>query len=192
MSELDKQWYKLEFAVARSLRYHSKRRAFFERCNQVSRAVVVVSGAGSAFAAFAYDSMLRNEQQANVHAHSLSWFLCLSIVVATAAGLDLIFEFSRRAMTYDHLYRCFADLSVDIARADKSEQSFRELYVRRLLLEKDEPTPLDVLNVVCSNEELQARGFAKGRKIHWWQNAFKQFFSLPPFDFTAEVVLTPD
>ena len=57
-------------------------------------------------------------------------------------------------MRYDGLYRQFADLAIKVANAEHIPENLRRLKTERLLIEKEEPTVLLVLNAVCYNEEL--------------------------------------
>jgi hypothetical protein len=168
VSTPEENWYRLEFGVARSLRYTAKRRAFFEKCNQIVRAIIAIAGAGTVATVF--------HEKSNAP-------LFFGAVVGFTAAIDLVFEFSKRTMTYDHLYRCYADLGIEIAKTDRTEENYRLLLIKRLQIEKDEPTSLDVLNVVCSNDELEARGHDHRYKVRFWQKLFCQFGSFGAQDF---------
>jgi hypothetical protein len=167
VSDLEEKFNQLDFAVSRSLRYTAKRRAFFERCNQVVRAVIAICGAGTVAAVFGDGNVV----------------VYFGAIVGLAAAADLVFEFSKRTMTYDHLYRCFADLGIELATAERTEQSHRLLLTKRLQIEKDEPTSLDVLNVICSNDELEARGYDHRYKVRYWQKLLCQFGDFGEQDF---------
>jgi hypothetical protein len=138
----------LDFEVCKSLRYHAKRRAFFEACNHWTRALSAIFGAAAVAAAIA----------------DLRWVtIAAGVLIAIAQGLDLVLDFSKRATIYDGLYRRFADLAIELANVPvQDEATLRRFKIARLLIEKDEPTPKDILNVLCSNEERQARGYEDG------------------------------
>jgi hypothetical protein len=174
-TKLEADWYKLEFGIARSLRYTAKRRAFFEKWGQLVRIITAIAGAGTVATVF-HDAPVTTT--------------VFGALVGFAAAIDLVFEFSKRAMSYDHLYRCYADLGVKIATSHQTEANYKSLVVDRLIIEKDEPTSLDVLNVICSNDELEARGYDYKYKVGFWQRLFSQFGNIGKQNF-AIVKATP-
>jgi len=167
VSDLEEKFNQLDFAVSRSLRYAAKRRAFFERCNQIVRAIIAICGAGTVAAVFGDGGAV----------------VYFGAIVGFAAAIDLVFEFSKRTMTYDHLYHCYADLGIEMATAGRTELDYRLFLTKRLQIEKHEPTSLDVLNVVCSNDELEARGYEHRYKVRYWQKFFCQFGDFGKQDF---------
>jgi hypothetical protein len=164
--ELAGEWYQLDFSIARSLRYHAKRRSFFQRCNQLTRALIAITSAG-AIAAFVADN-------------AGGAVVVLGVIVGLATALDLVFDYSQRAMDYDGLYRRFADLNIRWASVDRTLENYRLLTVERLIIEKEEPTVLAVLNVICCNEELKARDFDFHYKVGQWQKMFCEVIDLWP------------
>jgi uncharacterized membrane protein YuzA (DUF378 family) len=169
MDSLEERWYELDFAVSRSLRYHAKRRRFFETCLQIVRVIIAVAGAGTVAAVFGESAKIT---------------ITFGIIVGIAASIDLVFEFARRTMTYDHLYRCFADLYAEIAESDQnSEAQYKKMLSKRRLIEREEPTAYDVLSVVVSNEVLESRGYDFKYKVGYWQGVFAQFGDFGKQDF---------
>lgn len=81
-------------------------------------------------------------------------------------------------MIYDGLYRRFADLGIKVASEKATDAKYRELIVERLVIERDEPTVLIVLDAICFNEELKSRGFEYSYKISNYQKAFCQIFNI--------------
>lgn len=168
MSDADELWYQLAFGIARSLRYHAKRRAFFERCDHLTRAVTAIAGFGTV------GSVLNGFHVAAI---------LTGTIVGILTALDLVFDYSRRSSIYDSLYRRFADLGVKVAGADHTDANYRLFDVERLVIEKEEPTKLSVLDVLCSNEELKARGFDHFHKVTLLQRFFCEIIDLPPLKF---------
>ena len=74
--------------------------------------------------------------------------------------IDLVVGFSERARKHDELYRRFTNLAAEIVRAGRpiSLEIENDLKAKRLLIEADEPTALEVLNVLCHNAEAEAKG----------------------------------
>jgi hypothetical protein len=94
-------------------------------------------------------------------------------------------------MTYDHLYRCFADLSAEIAEADQNhEPTYKRLLSKKRLFEREEPTTLDVLSVIVSNEILESRGYGFKYKVGCWQSLFAQFGDFGKQDFPKVITVT--
>jgi hypothetical protein len=170
MDTLEQRWYELDFSVSRSLRYHAKRRRFFETWLQIIRVITAFAGAGTVATLF-------GDKASGTTA-------IFGAVVAAAAAIDLVFEFARRSMIYDHLYRCFADLGAEIAEADQSsEAEYKKLLSKRRQIEREEPTGLDVLNVICSNEVRESKGYDYKYKVRYLQGLFAQFGDFGKQDF---------
>ena len=86
---------------------------------------------------------------------------------------------------YDDLYRDFCELAATIEEhpGPAEEALTRAWGAKKLRLQAREPTNIDVLNVICANEELEGRGYDFKYLVRWWQRPFSHFFSLPPYDF---------
>jgi hypothetical protein len=65
---------------------------------------------------------------------------------------------------------------------------FASLYAAKLAIEADEPPPLNVLGLMCHNDQISAEGISPDRKVGlwWWQRLLAQVIDLPP-----EPVLPP-
>jgi hypothetical protein len=161
--DLDGQWLQLGFVIARSLRYDAKRRAFFERCNHLTRAISAIAGAGAVASAW--------------HG-SYGATLVAGLIVGIMSSLDLVFDFSKCAMVYDDLYKKYADLGIEVAGADRTAINCRLLSVKRLIVEREEPTLLAVLNVICANEEFKARDYDYMYEVKRLQKLFSQFIDI--------------
>ena len=162
--------YALDFAVAKSIRYHAKMRRFFDRLHQISVAISALT----ASAAVATLTVAGGD-------HRLA--LWLSAAVALVTTLDLVIGFSERARTYDGLLRRFSDLRVRLVRNPApSAAEMRAFMADRLEIEKDEPTERAVLNLICHNEELVARGFPRENEapVSWWRRQCAYLLNLPP------------
>ena len=162
--------YALDFAVAKSIRYHAKMRRFFDRLHQISVAISALT----ASAAVATLTVAGGD-------HRLA--LWLSAGVALVTTLDLVIGFSERARTYDGLLRRFSDLRVRLVRNPApSAAEMRAFMADRLEIEKDEPLERAVLNLICNNEELVARGFPRENeaRVSWWRRQCAYLIDLPP------------
>lgn len=166
----------LDFGVHTAIRYHVKRRAFFDVLHRVSMLVAVVGGSAAFFALIGERTEIGQ---------------IAALVVAIATALDLVFAFPEKAREHDKLAERFSDLAADLAFVEAGmvdERRLAELKVRRLGLEKGEPTALDALNVICHNEEAEARGYGRDQiyRVGWGQKIFAQLITFPWFHPTAE------
>jgi hypothetical protein len=165
--ETHPDFYQLAFAVNRSLRYHSLRRAFFERLHNFAMFLTTIGGSGVVVSAFA-DAGLGPQG--------------FGVVVAVAAGLDRAFNFSRKASLHSSLYQRFSDLAAKLDGAKNvSDADIRSWKAERRRIEKDEPAVIDVLNIMCRNAEFVSRGRSdRAVSLRGYQRFFAQLGSLPP------------
>ena len=166
----------LDFGVHKSIRYHVKRRAFFDVMHRVAMLIAVIGGSAAFFA-------LIGEKT------EVGQIAALTVAIATA--LDLVFAFPENAREHDKLAERFSDLAVELALAQSGAVDGRrlaELKGKRLALERGEPTALDALNVICHNEEAEARGYDRDQiyRVGWGQKIFAQLITFPWFHPTAE------
>lgn len=169
----------LEFGVHKSLRYHAKRRSFFEALHMTSTAVSAVAGSA------AFVSLLTH---LTTKSTAPTIALVASALIAVVTTLDLVIGYSQNARQHDALYQRFALLAADIVRkVDPDDEQIRQWSETRLLIEKDEPTTIDALNVICHNHEAEARGYGDDDiyRVRWYQRVFAQFFTLPPNRFPS-------
>lgn len=164
--EIEDRAYKVGFGVAKSLRYHAKRRRWFDNWHSAGQAAAVFS-ATAAFAsvAGAYPDVSR-------------W---IALVFAALTAVDLIVGFNRRAEVHARLYGRFSELAGDIGSvANPIDPDVRRWEVERLRIEADEPPSIDTLNVLCHNHEVEARGLGAEYYYHlnWWDRLFANLFSL--------------
>jgi hypothetical protein len=166
----------LDFGVHKSIRYHAKRRSFFDVTHRVAMLLAVIGGSAAFFA------LIGDKTRVGQIA---------ALVVAIAAALDIVFALPENAREHDKLAERFSDLAVELALAQSGAidtPRVVELKARRLALEKTEPTALDALNVICHNEEAEARGYGRDQiyRVSWGQKIFAQLVTFPWFHPTAE------
>lgn len=153
----------IEFNIRRSIRYHTKRRRFFDKLHRIVVFLTVICGS-SAFVALMSD----NQKIA-------TW---VTLVITLVSLLDLAIDFSGKSVLHDNLQRKFSDLLNKTIVCDDSNQKLKELEVDRILIEKDEPTALKALNILCHNEQCIAQGHDKDLyDISFWRKLLRNFFS---------------
>ena len=133
--------YRVLFGARKSIRYHQRRRAFFEGMHAIAVALQVVAGS-SAVAA--------------VVSKSTALGASLAAAAAVLAALDLTFGVTRRATVHAGLAQQFAQLEREMVPHEFDENidaataaSFRQ---RRLEIEESEPPKLRVIDILCHNE----------------------------------------
>lgn len=159
----------LDFDVHKFMRYHAKRRSFFDDCNNLNRAASAISAAGVIV------SIAGGFYVAAIIAAAL---------LAILSSVDLVVDFSRRGRVHDSLYRDFCELAANLEETRAfDEQDIRTFTARKLRIETTQPTAKGVQVVICANEILAGQGYNYKYRVRWWQRAFSHFFSLPPHDF---------
>jgi hypothetical protein len=166
MDPSDERW-DIDFSVCKSLRYHAYRRAFWDTLSNFSKILTIISGT-------AVLVTIVGEYRA--------WATGLSIVVAFTSAADLVLGFSEKARTHNSLYREFSILAQNIIETPQPDQQMLSKWKRRRLeIEMEEPTAIDLLERRCYAEEAIARGcnLEATRKLKWWQITLSQVWFLP-------------
>ena len=134
----------IDFVVAKSIRYHAYRRSFWNGLDVLSKMVTAISGT-AVLVTLVGDNTV--------------WSTGLAILVAVASATDLVLGFSKKARLHDDIYRSFSRLAQEIAEnLLPTEQLVVSWRRRRLEIEMDEPTTLDLLERRCCADEARARG----------------------------------
>ena len=164
---LFKSRHNLLFGVRRSIRYHHRRRLFFDRIHKLSTILSALSGSATIAAVLANAGPVIT--------------IVFAALVAVSSITDLVVGTAQAARLHDDLTRRFIDLEKSIINSkDLTEEVISSLTARRLDIEADEPPPLKVLDSVCHNELLRAMGYDKDSEVEikWYQRLTKQFFDL--------------
>ena len=158
----------LDFGVHVSMRYHARRRAWYDRLHRMM--ILVIAVGGSAGVAAIYGGLLQEAEY-------------LSAAVAVAGALELAFSLPERARIEDALYRRFNALAADIADARTIiAEQLRSWEARRLLIRADADDRLEALRRICHNLEAEARDYPPEAfyRVWAWQRLCAQLLSLPP------------
>ena len=158
----------LDFRVHVSVRYHARRRAWYDRLHRIMM-LVIATGASAGVAAIC-GGLLREAE-------------FLAVAVAVAGALELALSLPERARVEDALYRRFNALAAAIAEARSiTGADIRSWEARRLLIRSDADDRLEALRRVCHNLEAEARAYPL-EAFYWlwpWQRLCAQIVSLPP------------
>lgn len=167
---LSDEQYGLLFDIRRSIRYHDRRRAFYEQLHHVT-SVLTILLAGSVL----FDIAKQGE--------TAEWMTWLSLVAALLATADMVLGYSKRAGLHDQLREKFVMLEIDMVCGPAGEEDkWQDYQKRRLLIEKDEPAIYRVVDGLCRNELLVAEGFSRKDasehffKCNFWHRWTAQLF----------------
>lgn len=160
-----KEWDDLLFSVRRSIRYHNRRRMFFDRLHKVTNGIGVVLGSAAVFTAL----------------KEIYPFLTIlsAATIALFSAMDLIIGTAQMARLHTDLARRFIVLEKEMVMADEvSAETLKRLRAERLDIEAEEPPVLHVLNTICHNELMRAMGYEEGEmvRIAPIQRALAPFF----------------
>jgi hypothetical protein len=143
--KMDDEKYQLTFDIQRSIRYHDRRMAHFERLHQLS-SVLTILLAGSILM-----------QIAGAKYDPPWWLIFLSFVAAIMSAIDIVIGYSKCAGLHSKLKRDFCELQSCIEEAD-SDAKLAKCRKRRLLIEQNEPPIYRALDLLCHNEMMVAYG----------------------------------
>lgn len=155
------------FGVRRSIRYHHRRRRFFDLFHQISTFLAALAGT----ATFA---TVLGKAPTNIS-------LVCAFFVTVFAVADLVVGSAREGRLHDDLAKRFIDLEKEMIGAKElQKESIADFTAKRLDIEKDEPPPLKVLDSICHNELLRAMDYDQKYfvQIKWYQRLFAQIFDI--------------
>lgn len=153
------RWYQQKFGVRRSIRYHQRRRAFFDSLDQTGNMLSVIFGSAAVYGV--------------LESNHKSMALLSAGAVTVLSAINLVIGSTRRAREHWDLARRFSALEQKML-CDPSEDALRISCEERLSIETDEPPTLRILDCICHNEVARAEGFDSSEiwRIRWWQRVF--------------------
>jgi hypothetical protein len=169
MSKKPNEHYGLLFDVRRSIRYHNRRRAFFDRLHTLSSAASLVFGSAVV---------------ASLLGQYTAFTAAAGVVVTVFSCADLVAGSTQKARLHWDLARRFADLEKSLIKnARPDTEAMRKMQEERLSIEADEPPVLRVLDCLCYNEMIKAEGRPPEKEatpISRRQRLFAQWFDIAP------------
>ncbi|WP_085725772.1 hypothetical protein [Pseudomonas sp. R37(2017)] len=144
--ELSLRWHNQLFGIRRSIRYHLRRRAFFERLDQLSNMFSVIFGSTAVYGIL--------DTNAKVLA------LASSAVVTVLASINLVVGSAQRARAHSDFVRQYVELEKRML-VPPTEDCLLAIMTDRLSIEAGEPPVLHVLNSICHNELMRSMGYKK-------------------------------
>lgn len=158
----------LLFGVRRSIRYHNRRRRFFDGFDKFAKVLSVIGGSAAVAAIVG----------------SAHWAAVgLSTLVAITSAISLVVGPAQGARLHAELAKRFAKLEHDIVRSRHPDADrLNEFEAERLLIEAEEPPVLRVLDTLCHNELCEAMGYDACHfyKVGWFQALWAHVLDLWP------------
>jgi hypothetical protein len=158
--------HELLFGVRKSVRYHARRRQFFDKSAKAIKIISVVGGIGTVSTLLAKASP--------------SWPLAYSVVAGIGSTVDLVIGCSESARRHAELAREFLQLERRMIKAgdNVTDAEIAGFTCDRLEIEEKEPTVLRVLDLLCHNELCNALGYDRSHQIRlsWFQRCSAHFF----------------
>lgn len=148
LAALDQHQYGLLFDVRRSIRYHDRRRAFFERLHKSTGVLTIMLAGGVLF------------EIAGTGSPAL-WLQGVGVLAAGLASLDIVVGYAARANQHAALRARFIDLEMQMLSGELEDSSWQTYRLARLAIERDEPPIYRALDLLCRNEMLCAEGYKR-------------------------------
>jgi hypothetical protein len=142
--EMDDDLYGLLFSIRRSIRYHDRRRAFFERMHRVTGALTILLAGSVIFEAAGESSPF--------------WLQLIGVGAAVLAAFDMVVGYAKHASQHEDLKCRFIDLERDMLSCDSDTCQIGKFQATRLEIERDEPPVYRALDLLCHNELMAAEG----------------------------------
>jgi len=149
MTIADKR-HNLLFGVRRSVRYHNRRRNYYDRFNLMVNAVSVIMGSATVYGV--------------LHPSGSNGSIALipAFIVTVLSAFNLVIGSARQARLHSDLAKRFIALEKKMVVVEIPEQSELNTWTQeRLDIEMDEPPVLHVLNTICHNEVARSMGYGK-------------------------------
>jgi hypothetical protein len=160
---LERELHAQLFDIRRSIRYHHRRCAFFDRLDRLTNMTSVIFGSAAVYGVL--------EQEYKVVA------LSAAASVTGLSAINLVLGSAQRARAHHDFARQFIELEKRLTLSEPEQSLLKEIIAARLTIEAEEPPVLHVLNVICHNEQLRAMGYPTEQltEVSWYQRFFAQF-----------------
>lgn len=149
-SQMDSDQYGLFFDVRRSIRYHDRRRSFFELMHRVTAALTILMAGSILF-------------DIGKTGATAQWLVALSVVAALLATFDMVVGYASKADLHRSLKVRFGELEMAIIAGGGSQSEWDTHHLKRLEIEQDEPPIYRALDLLCYIEVSIADGVAKDK-----------------------------
>lgn len=164
---LEKRLLALQFNLGRSIRYHSRRRKFFDFWDKLTTFCSLIFSSTATYGVLSTDERIT---------------LVSGAVVTVLSSFSLVIGFANKARDHFDFVKQYSLLERESMKEVLSEELLKNINDAKLAIESTEPPILHVLNEMCWNEEAKAQGILpeEWRKIEWYQRLFSSFFDILP------------
>jgi hypothetical protein len=169
---LTDEQYGLLFDVRRSIRYHDRRRCFYETCHRITNLLTILMAGSVLF-------------ELGRSGPTAWWLVAISAVAALFAAVDMVIGYHKCAALHRQLREKFANLEIEMLSGKLDEATWNNYQTTRLMIEKDEPGIYNALDALCRNELLRSEGFSKQTspnefvKVGFWQSLTSDIYRWP-------------
>lgn len=163
----DEEHHAFLFSVRRSIRYHLRRRQFFDRLNIWCKFLAALAGTATIVTIL---SRLGD-----------GFPIAFAAAVTIFSVADLVIGSAQRSRAHEHLSRRFIQLETDITMLDSiTDTDLRKFKAQRLAIEETEPPVKHILNMICHNELCRALGYDQSHqvKLCWYQRLLSQIVDI--------------
>lgn len=174
INDLAERWEAKLFSVRRSIRYHQRRRAFYDRLDKASNMLSLIFGSATIY------GILQTNAQIVA--------LVASAIVTVVSSINLVVGSAQRGRDHTDFMRKYVELEKRML-ANPSEELLLEVAAARLTIEAEEPPVLHVLNCICHNEMVRAMDYPK--EEYYTIGTFQTLVS-QVFDFRESSIQRPD
>jgi hypothetical protein len=136
----------LLFGIQRSIRYHDRRIAYFDRWHKVTNVFTILLSGVVLLELTGAESPL--------------WVKIWAAITAVIVAFDLVVGFGHRANEHRDLKRRFCALERRLIQSNSMED-VHSIQVDRSEIEAEEPPIFRALDAMCHNELLTARGYSR-------------------------------
>lgn len=169
---IKKRHHEILWSVRRSIRYHTRRRDFFEGCNNASNAFALILGSGTIL------SVLKD---------SSGWSISLAALVTVFSTINLVFKTTIRAQNHHDLARRFIELEKFLVLDSPTDAMLQQANAKRLDIEADEPPILRVVDILSHNDLLRATGYDPiSEASEYYEVSFFKRLLAPLFDISPD------
>jgi len=161
--------HRLLFGVRRSVRYHNRRRMFFDTFGLFRSAFSVILGSATMVGVLTKAGEV--------------WILSSAAIITVFSAIDLVVGTAKAARLHSDLARRFIELEREfLPEKAWTRSELDRLEAARLSIEADEPPILRVLDSMCHNELLRAMGYDEGMflNIRWYQRLAANIMDVAP------------
>ncbi len=161
-----------EFEISASVRYHIKRRYFFERFNKWATGLQLIFGS-TIFVTILGEEFLKNALTLD-SAQILLIQTIVPAMIVVISIIDLLISSATMARLHETLAHKFSDLLTDIEFNEMNDnlslKYLSEIIKKRRFIEKEEPVTMITVYTQAYNDEMYARGdFDNMIHIAWWK-----------------------